>query len=127
MDICFGIYLPSGLTLTPLTIQSYAFNPSGMMKQGQRKKEQIPTCQGTSVEKGDHGSFPQTPAQASTDPLSPPGWLAALPGAQKQSLRQGDRTPRFLAPPHTHAPVSLVTPKGGGSRPPSWEREGEKV
>lgn len=55
------------------------------------------------------------------------------PGAQRQSLsrRLGGRTPRFLAPPHAHAPVSLVTQKGGGSclpsLPPSWEREGEKV
>lgn len=36
--------------------------------------------------------------------------------------------PRFLAPPHTHAPVSLVTQRGQlPSLPPSWEREGEKV
>lgn len=42
------------------------------------------------------------------------------PGAQRQSRswRLGGRTPRFLAPPHAHAPVSLVTQKGGGRCPP---------
>lgn len=73
------------------------------------------------------GAPSPTPARASADPLSPPqGWLPALPGAQQQSPRLGDRTPRFPAPPHAHAPVSLVTQKGGFSALPPGKRKKRK-
>lgn len=75
---------------------------------------------GIKVEKGHQSPLPRPLPHDACDPLSLPS-----PAAQRQrlSLRLGGRTPRFLAPPHAYAPVSLVTQKGGGSR----EREGEKV
>lgn len=80
---------------------------------------------GIEVEKGHQSPLPRPPPHDASDPLSPPSPAGGWGGRQRQrlSLRLGGRTPRFLAPPHAYAPVSLVTQKGGGSR----EREGEKV